>query len=111
MPARAVQPRDPDPIAFLQVFHTASYLGYKSRAFMPRCEWQSRFNWPIAIRCVHICVANATCNDLDQSLTRSRIWNWNFLNLQRLAELLDESCFHGSCHNLFLLGVLGCRIT
>src|ERR1700720_2924623 len=99
MATSAVQPRDPDAVAFLQMFHARSNLGHKSRAFMPGYKWQSGFHRPIAVCGMQVGVADTTRDHFDQSLTRPWIRNWNFPNLQRLAEFLDESCLHCICHS------------
>jgi hypothetical protein len=44
-------------------------------------------------------VTNAAGHDFHQSLARPWIWNRNFSNLQRLAELFDESRFHRFRHD------------
>ena len=100
MPAGAVQPCDSDAVAFLQMGDARAQLGYEARAFMSGCKGQSWFDRPIAIRRVQVGMTDTARDDLDQCLSRPWIWNWNFSNLQWLAEFIDECRFHCFRHSM-----------
>jgi hypothetical protein len=65
-----------------------------ARSFMSGSKWRSWLDGPITISCVEVGMTNPACDDLYQDFAWLRRRNGDFSNRQRLAEFLDDSCFH-----------------
>jgi len=100
MTARAVQPRDTDPIAFLQVCNTRAERDNDSGSFMSGRDGKTRLYRPIAVRRVQVGVANSTRDDFYQGLPRPRRRHWKVSYHERLAKLFNDYCSHHfwDCH-------------
>src|SRR5271169_964003 len=96
MTARAVQPRNTDPIAFLQVCNTRAERDNDSRSLMSGRDGKNWLHRPIAIRRVQVGVANPTRDDFYQGLTRPRRRYRKLSHHERLAEPFNDCCSH-SC--------------
>ena len=86
MPARAIQPRDSNCIALLDVRNALADLDDIAHALMSGDKaaagqrLEIGLDRPIALDCVQIGVANAACFDFDQNLTISGFGNRDFFN-------------------------------
>ncbi len=94
MTARAVQPRNTDSIAFLQVCNTRAERDNDSRSLMSGRDGKARLHRPIAVRRVQVGVANSTRDDFYQGLPRPRRRHWKLSYHERLAELFNDCCSH-----------------
>jgi hypothetical protein len=95
-----MQPRNADPITFLQMRDATSQRDHDASAFVARSERQGWLYGPITISRVQIGMAHPTCDDFYQCLPRSWLGNGNFSDDQGLAELFDNRSLHTllNCH-------------
>jgi len=92
--ARRVQPRHPDPLAFLDLGDSRAHRDDAPDALVARREWQRRLERPVASRRVEIRVANPARLGLDQDLPRPGRRDRNLAKHERLTEFLDEGSLH-----------------
>jgi hypothetical protein len=91
-----VQPRDSDPVPFLDPLHSLADLYDASDPFMARNERRSRLHGPVAIGGVDVGMADAAGLDLDEHLPDHG--HGQLADCERLAELSYESGLHGFGH-------------
>src|SRR5215469_3059975 len=94
MAARAVQPRDTDSVAFLQMCNTRTERNNDPRSFVSGREGNVWLHRPIAVSRVQVSVADPTCDNFYQGLPGPWYGHRNLSYHQRLAELFDNRCSH-----------------
>ena len=93
-----MQPRNADPVAFLDPRHAVSHVAHEAHALVTRNKRQARLHWPVSVCRVQVGMANAGRGDFHHDLTVSRRRDWNLFDRERFAEFVHHRCFHGSRH-------------
>ena len=101
--AGAVQPRDPDAVAFFEMGYACAHRCHDAGSFVAGDEGQGWLDRPVAIGGVKVGVANSAVGNFDQHLAGSWIRNANLSHLERLTEPLDYGCFHHLRHDYLSL--------
>lgn len=97
--ASAVQPRNTDEVANLDVLNLSTSLNNTADTLVTGGEGESGLNGPVTLPGVVISTADTSVSDSDENLFRTRLGDGNLLNLQRLTELGDDSGFHSRRHS------------
>src|SRR5208282_4798449 len=93
-----MQPRNTDPIAFLDAADGTADGGHRSHAFVARDEGWFWLDGPIALRSVEVRVADTGRRNANQDLVLVRLWNRYLLECERLSKFADDGCFHRVAH-------------
>src|SRR6185437_284732 len=94
--ASIVQPRDAYQIPDEQIAYARADLLDGAHPLVAGNEWQSGFDRPIAIHCMHIRMTDAGRQYPYQDLARTRLGNGTFDNGERLPEALGYGGTHRS---------------
>src|SRR5271157_1729202 len=94
MTARAMQPRNTDPVAFLQVCNTRAERDNDPRSLMSGRDRKIWLHRPIAVRRVQVGVADPTRDDFHQGLPRPGRRHRKLSHHERLAELFNDCGAH-----------------
>jgi hypothetical protein len=95
--AGPVNPGYADAVANLQIPHRCAFLHHAACDFMTRDQWflyDSGQLDPIAVRHMHVGVANATRFHLDEDLIRAGNRSCDFFDRQSLLEIVEDGSFH-----------------
>src|SRR5208282_538615 len=94
MTARAMQPRNTDPITFLQVCNTWAERDNDPRSLMSGRYGKTWLHRPIAVSRVQVSVADPARDNFHQGLPRPRRRHWKLSHHERLAEAFNDCCSH-----------------
>ena len=92
--AGGVQPRDAYPVAFLDPLDAGADGGDKSDAFVSRDERQRWLDGPVSVSRMQVGMADAGGDHLDEHLAGRHLGYRNLLDLQGLAEGVNDSGLH-----------------
>src|SRR5690348_6418553 len=87
---------------------------------MSRNKGEFRFDWPVSVCRMEICMTDTAGHHANQDLTRARLGYWHLFNGEWLGECMDNSGFHLLCHRMtpfqvekyslfYLVGSIECR--
>lgn len=97
--AGVMQPGGSDRIALLKAYDAWAHCRDEAGAFMSRNERRRWLHRLVAASGVKVGMTNACCDDLDEHLARTRSRNRNLLDLQGLAELVNDGGLHCLRHD------------
>ncbi len=95
--ARPVNPRNSDTVSDFQISDVRALLGYTSRDFVPQDQGalhDFRKLRPVAVRNMHIGVADAAGLDLNQNFVRIQLGTLDVFKCERLFEIVEDCGSH-----------------